>query len=278
MSYRPIQIIEPPSFSFGTLGQHLTRLMEFRDLLYTLALHRINVRYKQSILGYCWAILHPVLLMLIYTIIFSRLVRIPTHGVPYAVFAFSALLPWTFFSNGVSGATMGLVSHSNLLLKVYFPREIVPLSYVFAALADFVMASVVLAILMLYYGVSVTANIFWIIPAIVTLTMFLSGLALLVSAFQVRFRDVGMAMPLLLQLWMFATPVIYSLASVPKQLRFWYDFNPMVGIVETFRGAILHGASPDWGLLCGSFALSLAVTIAAYIWFKHVENNFADII
>jgi lipopolysaccharide transport system permease protein len=278
MPYSSAQIIRPPSFSFGTLGQHLTRLIQFRDLLFVLTLHRINVRYKQSILGYFWAILHPVLLMLLYSLIFSRFIRVSTDGMPYAVFAFSALLPWTFFSNGISGASIGLASNSHLLLKVYFPREILPLSYVFAAFADFVMASFVLTVLMVYCGVSITANILWAIPAILTLTVFLTGLALLASAFQVRFRDVGMALPLVLQIWMFATPVVYSLASVPAKLRFWYDFNPMVGIVETFRGAVLHGASADWGLLGGSFAISAIVTVGAYIWFKHVEATFADII
>ena len=278
MPYSPTQVIRPPSFSFGTLGQHLTRLMQFRDLLFALTLHRINVRYKQSVLGYCWAILHPVLLMLIYTVIFSRFVRVATDGMPYTLFAFSALLPWTFFSSGMSGATSGLVAHSHLVLKVYFPREILPLSYVFAALADFVLASFVLVTLMFYYGVSITANILWGIPAILTLTVFLTGLALFASAFQVRFRDVGMALPLVLQLWMFATPVVYSLASVPTKLRFLYDLNPMVGIVETFRGAVLHGVSADWGLLGDAFAVSAMVTIGAYVWFKHVEATFADII
>jgi lipopolysaccharide transport system permease protein len=252
--------------------------MQFRDLLYTLTLHRIGVRYKQSVLGYYWATLHPLLLMVIYTFIFSRLVKVPTHGVPYTVFAFSALLPWTLFSNGLSTAATGLVSHSHLLLRVYFPREIIPLAYVFAAFADFVMASLVLACLVLYWGVSVTAHILWIIPAILVLMTFLVGLALLVSAFQVRFRDVGVAMPLLLQIWMFATPVVYSLSSVPARFRFWYDLNPMVGIVETFRGAILYGTSPNLVLLCRSFAISLVVTVAAYIWFKHVETTFADVI
>jgi len=278
MPKNPAQIIRPPSFSFGMLRQHLTRLVQFRDLLYVLTVHRINIRYKQSILGYCWAILHPALLVLIYTVMFSRFVRVPTDGMPYALFAFSALLPWTFFSNGMSGATIGLVSHSHLLLKVYFPREILPLSYVFAALADFLTASGVFAMLMLYYGVSVTINVLWAIPAILTLTVFLTGLTLLTSAFQVRFRDVGVALPLVLQVWMFATPVVYSLASVPAKLRFWYDFNPMVGIVETFRGAVLHGASANWTLLGGSFAISLTLAVGAYIWFKHVEATFADII
>jgi lipopolysaccharide transport system permease protein len=152
------------------------------------------------------------------------------------------------------------------------------LSYVLAAFADFLIASFVLTVLMVYCGISITANILWVIPAILTLTVFLTGLALLASALQVRFRDVGMALPLVLQIWMFATPVVYSLASVPAKLRLWYDLNPMVGIVETFRGAVLHGSSADWGLLGGSFAISAIVTVGAYIWFKHVEATFADII
>ena len=272
------QLIRPPSFSFASFGRHVARLVQFRDLLYTLTLHRISIRYKQSVLGYYWATLHPVLLMMIYTFIFSRLVRVPTHGAPYTVFAFSALLPWTLFSNGLSTAAAGLVSHSHLLLRVYFPREIIPLAYVLAAFADFVLASLVLMGLVLYWKVSVTAHVLWIIPAIVILMILVAGLALLASAVEVRFRDVGVAMPLLLQLWMFATPVVYSLSSVPTSLRFWYDLNPMVAIVETFRGAIIYGSSPDPALLFRSFAISVTIAVAAYMWFKHVETTFADII
>jgi len=275
---RPVQIIRPPSFSILATGQHLTRLIQCRDLLYVLTAHRINVRYKQSVLGYCWALLQPLLLMLIYTVIFSRLAKVPTRGTPYAIFAFTALLPWTFFSNGLSNATLGLVSHSNLLSRVYFPREILPLSYVIAAFVDFLAASVILSILMFYYRVPLTINILWAVPSIVTLTVFLTGMALLVSGVQVRFRDVGMALPLVLQVWMFATPVVYSLASVPANLRFWYELNPMVGIMETFRGALLYGAPPDAALLSGSFAISVVVAFAAYVWFKHVETTFADVI
>jgi lipopolysaccharide transport system permease protein len=162
---RPIQIIRLPSFP-TSLGPDLARLVQCRDLLYTLTLHRISVRYKQSVLGYFWAVLHPVLLLLLYSIIFSRLVIVPTQGAPYAIFAFSALLPWTYFSNGLSGATIGLPAHSNLMSKVYFPREILPLSYVLAALLDFLIASVVLVALMFYYGFRLTASALWVIPAV----------------------------------------------------------------------------------------------------------------
>jgi lipopolysaccharide transport system permease protein len=275
---QPVQVIRPRSFSVWAIGQHLTRLMQFRDLLYTLTLHRISLRYKQSVLGYFWAILHPVLLMLIYTTIFSRFVKVPTDGAPYTVFAFSALLPWTLFSNGLTGATMGLPAHSNLLSKVYFPREILPLSYVLAAFVDFLMACVVLFLLMFHYGISPSAGALWAIPAILTLTVFLIGTALFASAVQVRFRDVGMALPLVLQLWMFATPVVYSLSSVPRSLRFLYDLNPLVAVMESFREALLHGAAPDWALLVESLSVSLVVAVAAYAWFKDAEVTFVDVI
>jgi lipopolysaccharide transport system permease protein len=260
------------------MRQDLARLVQCRDLLYTLTLHRISVRYKQSVLGYFWAVLHPVLLLLLYTIIFSRLVTVPTHGAPYAIFAFSALLPWTFFSNGLSGATIGLPAHSSLMSKVYFPREILPLSYVLAALLDFLIASVVLVALMFYYGFQLTASALWVIPAMLTLTVFLTGTALFTSVLQARFRDVGVAMPLLLQVWMFATPVVYSRASVPQGLRHLYDLNPLVAIVETFRGALLGGASPDRMLSAECLAVSLLVVVVSYAWFKHVEATLVDVI
>ena len=278
LTTRPAQIIRPPSFSIRAMGRHLARLVQCRDLLYTLTLHRISVRYKQSVLGYFWAVLNPVLLLAIYTIIFSRLVTVPTHGVPYAIFAFSALLPWTFFSNGLSGATIGLPAHLNLMSKVYFPREILPLSYVLAAFLDFLIASVVLAALMFYYGVRLTASALWVIPAMLTLAVFLTGTALFTSALQARFRDIGVAMPLLLQVWMFATPVVYARVSVPQGLRHLYDLNPMVAIVETFRGALLNGASPDRLLLAECLAISLLVAIVSYAWFKHVEATLMDVI
>jgi lipopolysaccharide transport system permease protein len=275
---RPVQIIRPPSFSIREVARHLARLTEYRDLLCTLTLHRINLRYKQSVLGYFWAILHPVLLLLLYTIIFSRFASVPTHGAPYAIFAFSALLPWTFFSNGLSGATVGLPAHSNLMSKVYFPREILPLSYVFAALLDLLIASLVLVVLMFYYGYRLTAGALWTIPAMVTLTVFLTGVALFASSLQVRFRDVGIAMPLLLQVWMFATPIVYSRSSVPESLRRWYDLNPLVAIMETFRGALLHGPIPGPLLLTESMAVSLLIAVASYAWFKHVEATMLDVI
>jgi lipopolysaccharide transport system permease protein len=275
---QPVQIIRPPAFLFWSIGGHLARLAEYRDLLYTLTLHRISVRYKQSVLGYFWAVLHPVMLMAIYTIVFSRVVKVPTKGMPYAIFALSALVPWTLFSNGLSGATAALPANSSLLARVYFPREILPLSYVLAAFVDFVIAFAILALLMFYYGVRVTAAAFWVVPALATLTIFLSGVALFTSAVEVRFRDVGVAMPLVLQIWMFATPVVYALGSVPRSFRPVYDLNPLVGVMDTFRVVLLYGTSPDRVLLGKSMAVSLVVLAAAYAWFKQVESTFADVI
>jgi lipopolysaccharide transport system permease protein len=273
-----VQIIQPPSFSIRATTRHLARLAQCHDLLLTMTLHRISVRYKQSVLGYFWAVLHPALLLLLYTAVFSRLVTVPTHGTPYAIFAFSALLPWTLFSNGLSGATIGLPAHSNLMSKVYFPREILPISYVLAAFVDFLVASALFTALMIYYNFHLTVNAVWVIPAILILTIFLTGTALFTSVLQARFRDIGMAMPLVLQLWMFATPVVYSRASVPQNWRRWYDLNPLVAIIEIFRGALLHGISPDPMLLAKCLAVSLLVAMVSYTWFKHVEATLADVI
>jgi lipopolysaccharide transport system permease protein len=275
---QPVQIIRPPVFLLWSIGGHLARLAECRDLLYTLTLHRISVRYKQSVLGYFWAVLHPVMLMALYTIVFSRVVKVPTQGAPYAIFAFSALVPLMLFSNGLSGATAALPANSSLLARVYFPREILPLSYVLAAFVDFVIACAILALLMFYFGVRVTAAGPWVVPALATLTVFLSGVALFTSAVEVRFRDVGMAMPLVLQIWMFATPLVYALGSVPKSFRPVYDLNPLVGVMDTFRAALLYGTSPDWVLLGKFMAVSLVVLAASYAWFKQVEGTFADVI
>ena len=208
---RPIKVIRPPSFSLGTIFTGLRTLTQYSDLLYTLSLFRLNVRYKQSVLGWTWAALQPLALMGIYTVIFTRVTTVATGGVPYPVFVFSALLPWIFFSSTISNAVNGLVLYPNLLTKMYFPREIIPLSYVLAALTDFCIASVILLGVMAYYKVPVTLHLLYAIPIIVLLGGVAAAVALFLSAIQVRFRDMGLAMPFLLQIWMFTVPVVYSL-------------------------------------------------------------------
>lgn len=275
---RRVTVIRAPAFSFAGMLQQLTKLVEYRDLLYTLTVHRIKVRYKQSVLGLSWAILQPLSLMLIYTLIFSVVARMPSDDIPYPLFAYTGLLPWTYFSTALSTATNGLVSHSHLVTKVYFPREILPMTYVLAALFDFMIASLVLAGLMIYYRAPITLNFLYVVPIILVLTIFALAMSLFMSAVQVRFRDVGVAMPLLLQVWMFATPIIYPLSAVPERLRPIYDLNPTVGVIEGFRNVLLQGTPPNFRALGASALVSLILLPLMYIYFKHVEATVADVV
>lgn len=275
---RPVTIIRPPTFSFATLWQAAARLSQYRDLLYTLSAHRLQVRYKQSILGPLWAILQPLSLMLIYTIIFWGLARVDSDGIPYTLFAFTALLPWTCFSTAVSTATSSLVSHFNLVTKVYFPREILPLTYIIAAVVDLAAGGVILAALIAYHGIPVTLQALWAIPVVGVMVMLALAVSLVLSAIQVRFRDIGMAMPLLLQVWMFATPVVYPLSKVPADWRTLYMLNPMVGVIENFRRVLVHGTPPDPESLAMATAISSVLLIIAFLYFKQVEATMADVL
>ena len=275
---RPTTVLRPPSFSPLALVRAAAHLVHYRDLIYTLSEHRVSVRYKQSVLGPGWAILQPLSLMLIYTVIFSRVAHVPSEGVPYALFAYCALLPWTYFSTGASTATNSLVTHFHLVTKVYFPREILPLTYVIVALLDFLVASAVLFALMLYYNVSLTARAVYAIPTIAVLTVFTLAMSLLLSAIQVRHRDISVAMPLVLQVWMFATPVVYPLSVVPDRWQSIYSLNPMVGIVESFRRVILMGTAPDVPSLATAAVVSVTLLLVTFAYFKNVEATVADII
>jgi lipopolysaccharide transport system permease protein len=275
---RRLSIIRPPAFSLKNLRGDLKKLEQYRDLLYTLSVHRIKVRYKQSVLGIFWAILQPLSMMLIFTFIFSLIARMPSEGAPYAIFAYTALLPWNYFSSAVSNATNSLVSHSQFVTKVYFPREILPMTYVVSALFDFAVATTLLIGLMIYYHVRPTVNAFYVVPIILILSCFALAMSFLLSATQVRIRDVGVAVPLLLQLWLFATPVIYPLAAVPARLRPLYMLNPMVGIIENFREVILRGGAPDLRSLITSALISVVLLVVSYLYFKRVEATMADVI
>jgi lipopolysaccharide transport system permease protein len=274
---RRVKVIRPVSFSLRDLWTGLIGLSDYRDLLVALSAHRLKVRYKQSVLGIAWAIIQPVALMLIYTLVFSLISRVKSTGVPYAVFAYAALLPWSFFSTALTNATNGLVSHAQLVTKVYFPREILPISYVVAALVDLLVASLVMIALMFYYHVSLTPQALWIIPITLIMTAFVSACSLVFSAMQVRVRDIGMAMPLLLQLWMFASPVVYPLKQVPERFREYYVLNPMVGIIENFRSALL-GSELDFHSLWISAIVSALLLPLSYLYFKRIEATVADVI
>ncbi len=276
---RKTKVIRAPSFSPVRIQADIAELYQYRDLLLTLTAHRVKVRYKQSILGVAWAIVQPFSLMLIYTLIFTYIARVPMTGTtPYPIVLYSALLIWTFFSTALTSATNGLVSHTHLVTKVYFPREILPLSYVLAGLFDLLIASPILIGLMIYYGVPISIYALYAIPIALILTVVLTSASLVLSAAQVHFRDIGMALPLVLQIWMFASPVVYPISAVPERFRAWYLLNPMAGIVENFRRVLVEAAPPNFAELGVSALIAVVFLPIAYIIFKHTEAKIADVI
>jgi lipopolysaccharide transport system permease protein len=258
--------------------KHVRMLYRYRYLLWMWTLREIRVRYKQSILGGAWAILQPLSLAIIFTVVFSVFARVPTDGVPYPIFAYTALLPWTLLSTSVSFAVPSLVNNMNLVTKTYFPREILPLAVTSAAFIDFCVASTIFAVMMAFYQVPVYWTLVWVPLLIGVQIILILGITLVGSAVSVFFRDVRFVVPLGLQLWLYATPVIYPESLVPEQLRTLYMLNPMAGLIASYRRVVLRGLHPvpfDLGL---AVALSIALCIAAYWFFKRVERQFADII
>jgi len=273
---REIVITPPRRALFGALGQ-LRALPGYGDLLYVLTLHRIRVRYKQSLLGPIWAVLQPLLLMLIFTVLFALVApRMPSEGLPYPVFVYAAVLPWTYFSSAVAAATASLVGHTGLVTKVWFPREVLPLSYVTAGLFDLGLAALLLFGLMAWHGVSPGAQAVWAVPIVALIAAFALAVGLVTSAVQVRFRDIGIAVPLLLQVWMFLTPVVYPFRHVPERWRWLAGLNPMAGLIEGFRRVTVQNVAPDWGLLLVSAVATAVALPAAYLYFKAVDTTVAD--
>jgi homopolymeric O-antigen transport system permease protein len=275
---RRTQVIGPPSYNPLLALRSAGEVREYVDLFLTLCRHRASVRYKQSVLGVAWALVQPLALMLVYFVIFSVVVQMPSDGIPYPVFVFAGLLPWTYFSSAVTSATMSLVSHNQMVSKVYFPREILPLSYVVVGILDFSIASSLLALLMAYYRIGVGLVAFNALLVLLVETVLVVALSMLFSAIEVQFRDLGLAMPLIMQVWMFASPVVYPLSKLPARFRTLYLLNPMVGILENFRRVVLQKEALDSHLLWISFLISAALLIASYSYFKLREATMADVI
>lgn len=271
-------VIRPPDASGRSLVRALGQLAEHWDLLYTLTLHRIRVRYKQSFVGLGWAVLQPMATMAVLTVVFAYIARIPTAGVPYVLIALSGLVPWTCFANAISTSTNAIVSHANLVTRVSFPREILPLTYVVAATIDACVAGVVLAGLLAFYGLPLLPNPWLAVAVLLILVTLVTALALLLSASQVRLRDVGVVMPIVLQLMLFASPVAYPLEMVPQRLQPLYILNPLAGILENFRRAVLGTAPPHVESLLIAAAWALILLPVAYAWFKHVDATAADVV
>jgi len=275
---RRVRVIGPPSFSLGTIFIGLRTLAQYSDLFYTLSLFRLKVRYKQSVLGWIWAGLQPLALMAIYTFVFSHVAKVNTNGTAYPAFVFCGLLPWIFFSGSIGNAVNGMIAYPTLLTKMYFPREIIPLSYLVAGVVDFVIASVILAGMLVFYRVSLTWHLLYAIPILIVLGIFAAAIALFFAAVHVRFRDVGLALPFVLQVWMFATPVVYSLQAVPPRIRGLYLSDPVAGAIDMFRGAILYGHSPDTRLLSLIGGVAILSLLLAYAYFKSSEALMADVV
>jgi lipopolysaccharide transport system permease protein len=275
---RNLTVIHPPSFSLGTIVAGIRTLVSYRDLLCTLTLFRLTVRYKQSILGWIWAALQPLAMMMVYTLVFSRVAKVDSDRVPYPLFVFSALLPWIFFSSAVNNAINGLVTYSALLTKLHFPREIIPLSYVFAALVDFGIACSFLSGFMVYYHTSLSWNALYALPIVIILIAFTSAVALFLSSVQVRFRDVAAALPIVLQIGVFATPVVYSLDSIPSRFQRLYLVNPVASLIENFRRVVIRGSAPDFPMLITSCTITLCCLALAYGYFKAKDSTMSDVI
>ncbi len=271
----PVVRIDP---STGSLASELRGLWQYRELLYFLIWRDINVRYKQTVLGVSWAIIQPLLAMVVFTLFFGRLAKMPSDGLPYPIFSYAALVPWTFFANGLTQATNSLVRDSNLITKVYFPRLVIPISAVVGGVVDFGLAFLVLIGMMVAYGIFPTADVLWL-PLLWLLALTASlGVGLWLSALNVQFRDVRYVLPFIIQLWLFATPVVYPSNLLPRAWRFLYGVNPMAGVVEGFRWALLHTRTHPGPMIAVSALTVAAILATGVLYFRRTERTFADIV
>ena len=275
----PTVVIEPTR---GWASLQLRALWEYRELLYVLVWRDLKVRYKQTALGVAWIVLQPVVSMVIFSVLFGGLLGVPSGEVPYPIFVYAGLLPWQYFAGSLTRSSQSLVGSAHIITKVYFPRLVIPLSGVVSGLADFGIAFLVLLVLMVYYRVAPTAAVVWL-PFFLLLAMVTAlGFGLWLSALNVRYRDVNYLVPFLVQIWMYLTPVIYGSTLIPEQFRFLLGLNPMTGVVEGFRWALLGNqladAQPPGALFAISIAITLLVLVSGVVFFRTTERTFADIV
>lgn len=271
---QPLVTIEPRrSFSWTDLRD----VWIYRELLYFLVWRDLKVRYKQTTVGVAWVVLQPILTTLVFSVFLGVLARVPSDGVPYAIFVFAGLLPWTFLSGALNSSGNSLVGSAHLITKVYFPRILIPIAAVGARLVDFLISFVVLAGMMAFYQITPTVNLLMLLPLIILVTLLTLAVGLLASASNVRYRDVGVLLPVLVQLWMFASPVVYPLTLVPQRYRTLFSLNPLVGIITGFRSAVL-GLKFEWTPIAVSTAITIVLFVLAVILFRRAERYFADII
>lgn len=264
----------PEERRVGALGT----LLQHRELIWSLTLRDIRSRYKQSVLGVAWALLQPLAMMLVYTLVFSRIVRVDTGGIPYPIFSYIALLPWTFFAQGLIASSESLVSNFNLITKIHFPREVFPISATMGKTVDLGLGLVVLVPLFLYYHVHLTWMALLALPILAVQVCLLLGIAMLLSSWNLFYRDIRHVVPLLTQVWMYMTPIIYPLDLVPKKYLAFYMLNPMASIMDSFRRVMLEGKPPAWDYLGVAAAVSVVLLVVGYRTFKRLEPVFAETI
>ncbi|MFN7918899.1 MAG: ABC transporter permease [Bryobacteraceae bacterium] len=272
---QPELVIEPGR---SWIGPQLGELWEYRELVYFLTWREVKVRYKQTAIGVAWAVIQPLLTMLVFALFFGRLGKMPSDGVPYPVFSLAALVPWTLFSNGLSQSANSVVANGNLIKKVYFPRLAIPLSSILSGVVDFLVAFALLLAVMLYFGVAPTANAIFL-PGFVLLAVVTSlGAGLWLSALNVEYRDVRYVIPFLTQFWMLATPIAYPSSLLPEPWKTLYGLNPMAGVVEGFRWSLLGIGTPPGGVVWVSAAVAAVSLITGVLYFRRLEHTFADVV
>lgn len=252
--------------------------IQHRYLLRMWSLREIKVRYKQSVIGTAWAILQPVVLMLMFTVVFSVIVQVPSDDLPYPVFSYTAVLPWTFFAASITFAVPSLINNSGLVTKIYFPREVLPIAIVVAAFVDFLVASTIFLVMMIFYQVPSHVTLFWVPLLLATQIILILGVVFFASALNVWYRDIRFLTPLGLQLWFYATPIIYPVSMVPERFQELYMLNPMASLIDSYRRTILQGQPPQYIYLLWAIVFSTVLCITGYAYFKHSEARFADVI
>lgn len=265
--------------SSGLAALNLRDLWIYRELVFFMVWRDVKVKYKQTLLGMAWAVIQPVMTMLIFTFLFGKVAKLPTEGIPYPVFSFTALLPWGLFVTALNQGSRSLVAHQNMVTKIYFPRLILPMASVFAGMVDFIIAFVIFVGLMIYYQVTPAWHLMWTLPLFLLLAIVTAlGVALWLSAINVQYRDVNQALPFLTQFWLFATPVAYSAKVISDKWQVVYSLNPMAGVVNGFRWALLGtGNGPDTALWV-SVGISILIFVSGLFYFKSMEKTFADTI
>jgi lipopolysaccharide transport system permease protein len=272
---QPTVIIEP---SQGLFHLDLKAVWEYRELLYFLVWRDVKVRYKQTVLGATWAILQPVMTMTIFTVIFSYFARIPSDGLPYPVFAYAALLPWNYFAQAMNRSGNSLVGNAGLITKVYFPRLMIPLASTVTPAVDLAVSFIPLIGLMVWFGITPTRGVvalpFFLLLAMITAL----SIGLWLSPIHARYHDVGYVVPFLTQFWMYASPVVYPVSLVPERWRWLYGLNPMVGVIEGFRWALLGKTSPDFRVMAISASVVLLLFLGGIVFFKRMERTLVDVV